>query len=528
VDYSRVTESDNLKWIDDGTRVDSDGILLEPYLTSDGPDSATPKGHMLSDEEPEEPDPDPPPTVTAATPSSGPTAGGTEILITGTGFVATPTVTVGGETCTSPTFLDASQIECTTGTHGAGTVDVIVTNPDAQTGTALSAYTYVSPSPTPTPQRLRFRAAVVEEEEEFTCTQTFSSSTGLATAISNAANGSTICLNNGSYGVVNLFDMARSGYVTVRSTTGRGATIQPQVGNSDFMRFEELTIPGFVLVNSCSTNIQFVDLTWTPDTEGLLFDASSCPSTTHNYLVDNVDFTEVGMATYEGRLNCRDCNGAIFQNSLFVGVGSEASDGIQTQGGTENLTIANNTFSGILESLCGATHCDAIQLQGGGVTLIENNYFLNGDTFIMSPDGCANVTVEDNVFDGSGVAYDFNLQFGSCDDLIFRHNTLYNASIAVDSKVGEPASTNALLENNVYDGDTTIKTDGGNGCTSCTIRYGLWDAGGTGTNNVVGTPDYVGARPSLTWAGWQLDTGSPGENAGNDGQDMGTRYYGSP
>lgn len=147
----------------------------------------------------------------------------------------------------------------------------------------------------------------------------------------------------------------------------------------------------------------------------------------------------------------------------------------------------------------------------------------------MSPDGCANVTVEDNVFDGSGIGNDFNLQFGSCSNLTFRHNTQFDASIAVDSKVGEVASSNALLENNIMTGDTDIKTSGGSGCTSCTIRFTLFDTGGTvGTNVIIGTPTYVGGgtNPS-TWAGWQLTSGSTGHNAGNDGADVGTRYYGT-
>ena len=74
-------------------------------------------------------------------------------------------------------------------------------------------------------------------------------------------------------------------------------------------------------------------------------------------------------------------------------------------------------------------------------------------------------------------------------------------------------------------------TDSG-GCTGCTIRYNLCDSAGrveNGTNQILGTPKFVGgAMASITtWAGWELASGSIGENAGFTGQDVGTLYYGS-
>ena len=76
------------------------------------------------------------------------------------------------------------------------------------------------------------------------CDQTLSPGANVASAISSAANGTTICLNSGSYGSVNLFNIARSGYVTVKSASGKGAAIAPQVGKTNYVRFESLTISG--------------------------------------------------------------------------------------------------------------------------------------------------------------------------------------------------------------------------------------------------------------------------------------------
>src|SRR6185436_12991946 len=42
----------------------------------------------------------------------------------------------------------ASSITGTTTAHSVGAVNVVVTNPDAQTGTCASCFTYVAPAPT--------------------------------------------------------------------------------------------------------------------------------------------------------------------------------------------------------------------------------------------------------------------------------------------------------------------------------------------------------------------------------------------
>lgn len=82
------------------------------------------------------------PTVTAIAPTSGTTGGGTAVTITGTGFVAGATVSIGGVAATSVVVVNATTITAVTGARGAGTVDVVVTNPDTGTGTKTVAYTY--------------------------------------------------------------------------------------------------------------------------------------------------------------------------------------------------------------------------------------------------------------------------------------------------------------------------------------------------------------------------------------------------
>lgn len=89
----------------------------------------------------------PAPTVTSVSPSSGSTAGGYTVSITGTFFTVTPTsITFGGSPCTSITRVTSELVTCVAPSHAAGAVDVAVTTP-AGTGTGVGVFTYVTPAP---------------------------------------------------------------------------------------------------------------------------------------------------------------------------------------------------------------------------------------------------------------------------------------------------------------------------------------------------------------------------------------------
>jgi hypothetical protein len=85
------------------------------------------------------------PTVTAVSPNSGSTAGGTSVTITGTNFVATPSVTFGGTNATAEVRVNATTLTATVPAHAAGLVNVVVTNPDAQSGTLMNGYAFLPP-----------------------------------------------------------------------------------------------------------------------------------------------------------------------------------------------------------------------------------------------------------------------------------------------------------------------------------------------------------------------------------------------
>ncbi|HVO49791.1 MAG TPA: IPT/TIG domain-containing protein [Thermoanaerobaculia bacterium] len=89
----------------------------------------------------------PPPTVSAIAPNHGSVSGGTAVTISGANFVSGATVSIGGIAATGVSFMNASTLTATTGAHASGAVNVVVTNPDAQTGTLTNGFVYGAIAP---------------------------------------------------------------------------------------------------------------------------------------------------------------------------------------------------------------------------------------------------------------------------------------------------------------------------------------------------------------------------------------------
>ncbi|MEP6908746.1 MAG: putative Ig domain-containing protein, partial [Pseudoxanthomonas sp.] len=85
-----------------------------------------------------------PPAVTSITPTSGPTTGGSSVVISGTNFSGTTAVTFGATSATGFTVNSATQITAIA-PAGTGTVDVRVTNAGGTSNTsAADQFTYVA------------------------------------------------------------------------------------------------------------------------------------------------------------------------------------------------------------------------------------------------------------------------------------------------------------------------------------------------------------------------------------------------
>jgi len=85
-------------------------------------------------------------SVTAITPNRGSTAAPVPVTITGTGFLAGATVTL-GVAATGVVVVNGTTIMASAPAHDAGTVDVVVTSPAGQSGRLPGAFTYVVAQP---------------------------------------------------------------------------------------------------------------------------------------------------------------------------------------------------------------------------------------------------------------------------------------------------------------------------------------------------------------------------------------------
>jgi hypothetical protein len=94
------------------------------------------------------------PVVSAVSPVSGSTAGGTLLSIVGNGFLPGATVTLGGQALTPVTVVSGTLVKVTTPAHAEGSVDLTIANTDGQSGSLSSAFSFVTSTP-PTDDTLR-------------------------------------------------------------------------------------------------------------------------------------------------------------------------------------------------------------------------------------------------------------------------------------------------------------------------------------------------------------------------------------
>ena len=82
--------------------------------------------------------------VSGASPTAGPTSGGTVVTITGTGFQAGASVAFGASSSTAVTVASSTEINAISPAGSSGTVAISVTNPDGQSASLPASFTYSS------------------------------------------------------------------------------------------------------------------------------------------------------------------------------------------------------------------------------------------------------------------------------------------------------------------------------------------------------------------------------------------------
>jgi uncharacterized repeat protein (TIGR02059 family) len=140
-----------------------------------------------------------PPTVTSISPTSGTTAGGTSVTITGTNFISGATVTIGGSSCTSVVVVSSTSITCTTPSGTAGPQNVVVATGVSPNATLTGGFTYVAPPAAPaTPDLATASDSGSSSTDDITSDNTPTISVGSAT------NGNTVTVTATKSGQTNV------------------------------------------------------------------------------------------------------------------------------------------------------------------------------------------------------------------------------------------------------------------------------------------------------------------------------------
>ncbi|MCB9653231.1 MAG: right-handed parallel beta-helix repeat-containing protein [Deltaproteobacteria bacterium] len=357
------------------------------------------------------------------------------------------------------------------------------------------------------------------ERAHAACTRTLSAGANVASAVSSAAPGSTICLEGGSFGDVQLNNMTKSPRITLRSVTSQSASIYLRFSGANGITVDSVTLTGAEFAGASTKNVTIQNSAFTGSAvfNDLADSNVLLTNNTHNNIQAGGQYSSP--ARLHLSYSSATHSGVTIQNSTMDG---GSADGVQTGVG---VNIIGNVFKNIREGACSDCHTDAIQLLGATGTVIQGNYLYSVASGIVAYDGVARVTIENNVIDTGGRPWGIELY--SDDGSIVRHNTLlyrancdYNlacGTISLDHKSSDPAGRGTVIVDNIA---TSI--DVSSGSTYAQLSNNLIRVGAP-SGNISGTPTYVGGSTPTTFAEFELAAGSLGKGVGTEpaGSDLG-------
>jgi hypothetical protein len=232
-------------------------------------------------------------------------------------------------------------------------------------------------------------------------------------------------------------------------------------------------------------------------------------------------------------------SGVTLENSIFVAPGDlwNPNRAMESESG---LTIENNVIAGFLDHTESAScnHIDGLQIYSGsnspwgGITFTGNLCYDDYDC-IAGFDGTSDNTITDNAcFDIEQNCIDLY----SDTDSVINHNTQEAGGADPSGCATEPStqacSSSTLFLNSNKTGDSA---PGGETYTNNVDQHGPnAESGSLSTNtnnmwssasspNIRGTATFTGGSDPMTWAGFELTSGSTGHAGGSDGLDVGIR-----
>lgn len=376
------------------------------------------------------------------------------------------------------------------------------------------------------------------------CTTTLSAGANVGSAISSAAAGSTICLNDGSYGAVTLSSVVKNPAVTVQAVNQKQASLTGQLtmsGSTAGIIFDGVNMPT-VAISGAVRDVTVKNFTTTGQVH--IGPSTIASNVNPNIVIDNLTQTNLNVSNADPAGvyvdNYPTARSAVLATLRHLHIDGGCADGVRSDVPfiLEYSDIKNKQVGNCPND----PHVDAVQFYGLGYTgsIVRGNYFYCNIQVLAAYDGVSGVLVENNVLDpgpsGCGGAgeigrRDCQIEFFSDDGSTIQHNTIVNrgssyGKICFGNKAVDDAGKNTILRNNSAASIDLNAQTGGQAATLAINTNNLLASGASGSN-IAGSPTFTGGTYPTTLPGFKLTIGSAGHNAATDGQDVGTLYYGA-
>ena len=262
--------------------------------------------------------------------------------------------------------------------------------------------------------------------------------------VSQAAQGSVICLKAGRYpGPLSLAGH-RAGDVTLRAAPGAHVSTGAIKITGSHVAVRGLWIDGEVLLNEGASHITIDHDDISGGGEGVVFETSDC--------------TAPNAPKWAGCEPHAAITDVILSGNHFHDIGESGSEDAIHLNNWRNVTISGNEFDHIIES---GNHTDCMQsVYGGSELSFDHNYEHDNDCqgFFIKDGDASNVAFTDNLFlrddepDEHGARFGNLAQFWNIQDLTVERNTIWDGKgivlVAEDAQVSPSASVKHNLLSN--------------------------------------------------------------------------------
>ncbi|HEU4819463.1 beta strand repeat-containing protein, partial [Janthinobacterium sp.] len=295
----------------------------------------------------------PPPTITGVSPASGPTAGGTSVTITGTGFTGVTALKFGANNGVGVTVVNSTTMTATSPAGSAGTVNVTVTATGGTSATgAANQFTYI---PAPTVTSISPTAGPSAGGTTVTITGTGFTGATAVTFGATAASGFTV----NSATQITATAPAGTGTVDVRVTTTGGTSATSAADQYTFVASPTVTSISPTAGPAAGGTTVTITGTGFASTTAVTFGATAATGFTVNSATQITATAPAGTGTVDVRVTTPGGTSATSAADQFTYVGAPIVSGISPTfgpaGGGASVTITGSNFSGTTAVTFGAT-----------------------------------------------------------------------------------------------------------------------------------------------------------------------------